>query len=160
METTKKLFVHSIIILLISCSPSESNQSRQSENFDIQHVRKHIDKANKVYGERFLHDEPEWYSERYCADACAMPENRSAVCGIENIKDYYYNAGYNKELTLEIVATEVYGSPEIVMEEGTYSFPDNQGGSYDQGKFIALWKNDNGAWKIYREIWNSNVPKE
>jgi hypothetical protein len=36
-------------------------------------------------------------------------------------------------------------------------FPDGKGGSVDKGKFIALWKQEVGKWKMYREIWNYDI---
>ena len=29
-------------------------------------------------------------------------------------------------------------------------------GSVDNGKFIAIWKQEDGKWKLFREIWNTN----
>ena len=26
----------------------------------------------------------------------------------------------------------------------------------DQGKYIVVWKNDNGAWKLHRDIWTTS----
>jgi hypothetical protein len=49
----------------------------------------------------------------------------------------------------------------MVVEEGDYVFPDGKGGSFDKGKFIALWKPEDGKWKLYREIWNTDItPKQ
>jgi ketosteroid isomerase-like protein len=52
----------------------------------------------------------------------------------------------------------IYGNESLVVEEGTYNFPDGKGGSFDKGKFIALWKQEGGKWKLYREIWNTDMP--
>jgi ketosteroid isomerase-like protein len=29
--------------------------------------------------------------------------------------------------------------------------------SLDKGKYVAVWKKENGTWKMYRDIWNSNM---
>jgi len=47
---------------------------------------------------------------------------------------------------------------KIWLEEGSYDFPDGKGGSFDKGKFIAIWKQEDGRWKLFREIWNSDNP--
>jgi ketosteroid isomerase-like protein len=52
---------------------------------------------------------------------------------------------------------EIYGNEDLVVEEGTYNFPDGKGGSIDKGKFIAIWKQEDGKWKLYREIWNTDI---
>ena len=28
----------------------------------------------------------------------------------------------------------------------------------DAGKDLVVWKNEHGAWRLYRDIWNSNQP--
>jgi ketosteroid isomerase-like protein len=126
--------------------------------FAIAAVREHIAAANKVYGERFKQDDPGYYEARYTPDACAMPEKMPAVCSPDAIRAYYYNGGGNKDFNIVIEETAVYGGPEAVIEEGRYDFPDGKGGSFDKGKFIAVWKQEDGRWKLHREIWNSDIP--
>ena len=53
------------------------------------------------------------------------------------------------------------GSPErglFWFREGAYTaiFPDE--GEPRVGKFIELWKQDNGNWLMYRQMWNRNAP--
>jgi ketosteroid isomerase-like protein len=28
----------------------------------------------------------------------------------------------------------------------------------DRGKYIVIWKNQGGLWKLHRDIWNSSKP--
>lgn len=149
-----------LTLCIISCSNSKENPDTTITEFSIDAVKEQIAAANKIYYQRFSNNDPAWYAERYCDSACAMPENMNAVCGIEQIIRYYYNDGKNRDLRSEVFATTIYGSKEAIVEEGTYNFPDGKGGSYNNGKFIAIWKNEKGKWKIYREIWNSNVSKD
>ena len=52
----------------------------------------------------------------------------------------------------------ITGTSDLIVEEGSYDFPDDKGGSFDKGKFIALWKQEDGNWKLWREIWNTDLP--
>lgn len=131
-----------------------------ADTFDIAAVKKHISEANKTYGERFRTNDLNWYNERYCSNACSNPPNMPAVCGTKAIMEFSYGTGEYKDYQIIITETEVYGTADAVIEEGVYSFPDGQGGSFDKGKFIAIWKQENDKWKLYREIWNSDVPVE
>ena len=131
-----------------------------TNNFDIEQIKNKIQEANKTYGGRFVRNDREWYADKYFNDACAMPEKMKSVCGIDSIINYYYNGGKNKDFKIIIKEQEIYGSGDVVIEEGLYDFPDGAGGSFDRGKFIAIWKLDNTTWKIYREIWNSNVAEK
>ena len=153
----KKIMLFVLIFQITSCM--ESNKTDQVNQFDIEKVRKIISDANKVYGDRFTTKDSAWYVDKYCKNACAMPEKMSSVCGIDSIIKYYYNDGNNKDFKIIIKEIDVYGNQELVVEEGIYDFPDGKGGSFDKGKFIAIWKFEDNKWKIYREIWNSSVEK-
>jgi len=147
------------ILLLLSALFLQCEQRKTEAptlHFDLVAIQNHIHQANANYGYRFLTDSLPWYEERYCQNACAMPEDTTSICGIDQLIAYYYNQGKNKDFIIEVEAKAIYGSDSAVVEEGIYQFPNPNGGFYDQGKFIAIWKQENGLWKIHREIWNSN----
>jgi ketosteroid isomerase-like protein len=146
-----------LALLILSCESQKDNSTTDEKEFDLEPLKSQIGEANKFYGDRFIKGDLTWYQERYCKDACAMPANHNSVCGIGAIKEFYYNEGKNKEINVVIEASDIYGRDSVIIEEGTYSYPDGKGGSFDNGKFIAIWKQEDGVWKIYREIWNSNV---
>jgi ketosteroid isomerase-like protein len=81
-----------------------------------------------------------------------------AVIGRDSIRAFFYAGGNNGEAVIELPIGSVYGNEDLVVEDGTYNFPDGKGGSVDKGKFIALWKQEDGKWKLYREIWNTDLP--
>jgi ketosteroid isomerase-like protein len=155
MKIIKVLVLYFIAWTLLSCM--DNKVKNPGKQFDIEEVRNIIREANNVYGNRFSTDDKTWYLDKYCEDACAMPEKMESVCGIDAIIKYYYDNGKNKDFKISIKEIEIYGNPEIVVEEGIYDFPDGKGGSFDKGKFIAVWKFVHGKWKIYREIWNSSL---
>jgi ketosteroid isomerase-like protein len=87
-----------------------------------------------------------------------MSPNVPLVKGREAIRKFFYNDGQNNEAIIELPDGNIYGDKDLVVEEGVYNFPDGKGGSVDKGKFIALWKQEDGKWKLYREIWNTDLP--
>lgn len=143
-----------LFVLMAGCA----TKVERIESFDLTAVKQHIHQANQMYGDRFQNNEPTWYADRYTQDACALPPNEAMVCGRDAIRAFNYNDGANAEIKIIVTATAVYGNATEVIEEGTFDFPDDNGGSYDKGKFIAIWKQEDGKWKLYREIWNSNNP--
>ncbi|MCX8472922.1 MAG: hypothetical protein ORN85_04660 [Sediminibacterium sp.] len=146
-----------IIVLLFLQLTSCMNNKKPLNQFDLEQVKKTINEANKIYGDRFKIVDRNWYADKYCKDACVMPEKMNSICGIDSIIKYYYNDGKNKDFIIVIKEVEVFGNQELVVEEGVYDFPNGEGGSFDKGKFIAIWKIEEGKWKIYREIWNSSI---
>jgi ketosteroid isomerase-like protein len=143
---------------LISCNSATSPDAPATSNFNLDSVKAHIVEMNKSYGKRFTTNDRAFYNERYCKDAAVYSPNLPAVLGIDSIINFFYGSGNNGEAVIELPPNNIYGNAELVVEDGTYNFPDGKGGSVDKGKFIALWKQEDGKWKLFREIWNTNLP--
>lgn len=155
----QKIILFGIVSILAACSQPDARVEMKND-FNMELIRAHINEANTTYDSRFTNGSIEHYNKMYCADACIMPERTEKICDPENIlKQYYYN-GNNKSFKLNIVAENIYGSKEVVVEEGKYDFMDSTGRVLDNGKFIALWKFENDTLKMFREIWNSNLKAE
>jgi ketosteroid isomerase-like protein len=124
---------------------------------DLKAAKAHLHKVNETYGERFRKNDIAWYASHYAKDACIMPEKMPAICGIGGIRDYYFNGGQNASLHIEIRVKEITGGPEAVVEEGIYEISDAANQRLDAGKFIAIWVAEDGAWKLRREIWTTDL---
>jgi len=151
-----------LTVSLLSCQSKDSGKTTKSDlmasGFSIDSVKAHIIKMNESYSERFMTNDSLFYVVRYCANAEVYSPNMPAVKGRDAIRKFFYNDGNNKEAKIELPAGNFYGGPDCVVEDGAYNFPDGKGGSVDKGKFIAIWKHEDGKWKLYREIWNTDNP--
>lgn len=149
------IFLIVAAIIISSCNHLDHKVTAEKK-FDLSIVKNHINEMNKTYGDRFVQNDTAFYIEHYCKDASIMPEQMKSFEGRDAIRHFNYNDGNNKEFKVDILANNIYGNEDLVVEEGTYSFPDGKGGSVDNGKFIAIWKQEDGKWKLFREIWNTN----
>ena len=61
-----------------------------------------------------------------------------------------------KELVLETTDLEDHGDTAI--DIGRYTLKADGGAVADHGKYIVIWKNDGGTWKVHRDIFNTNQP--
>jgi len=145
-------------ILLFSCNDKTDDKKVIEERFDITSVKKYIFEKNKTYSSRFTTNDSSYYVEHYCVDAQVMSPAVPTVKGREAIRKFFYSDGQNNEAKIELPDGNIYGDGDLIVEDGIYNFPDGKGGSVDKGKFIALWKQEDGKWKLYREIWNSDIP--
>jgi ketosteroid isomerase-like protein len=143
---------------LISCNSAASPEAPATSNFNLDSVKAYIAEMNKSYGKRFTTNDRAFYNERYCKDAAVYCPNVPAVQGIDSIITFFYGSGNNGEAVIELPPNNIYGNADLVVEDGTFNFPDGKGGSVDKGKFIALWKQEDGKWKLFREIWNTDLP--
>jgi ketosteroid isomerase-like protein len=92
----------------------------------------------------------------YSNEGKLLPPNNRMVSGPEDIMDYWYGVIHSGITDAELTTEEldVYG--ETAVEVGSYVM---QAGSEtaDMGKYVVIWKNENGQWKYHRDIWNSNL---
>lgn len=153
----RTIFFTALVAYLVGCNSASSNQPTPT-TFNLDSVKAHIAEMNKSYGQRFMTNDKAFYNERYCKDAAVYSPNVPAVVGIDSIMSFFYNGGNNKDAIIELPPNNIYGNADLVVEDGTFSFPDGKGGNFDKGKFIALWKQEDGKWKLYREIWNTDLP--
>lgn len=94
----------------------------------------------------------------YTEDGMLLPTGSEPVRGKPDIQAFWQGAmdmGI-KGLGLEIVELEDHGSTAI--EVGNYTLTSEGGEVIDRGKYVVVWKQEDGNWKLHRDIWNSNTP--
>jgi ketosteroid isomerase-like protein len=95
----------------------------------------------------------------YTSDGQIMPPNMEVVAGpvaLEGLFRRFWDAG---DTVIELETVEAEGSGNIAYEVGRYTLSGKTGKVNDQGKYIVVWKKVDGQWKLYRDIFNSNMPR-
>ncbi|ODR88528.1 hypothetical protein A8M32_25545 [Sinorhizobium alkalisoli] len=99
----------------------------------------------------------------YAEDAAILPPDSPRVDGRDKIQQFWQGAidGGVSDLALE--AVEISESGDFAFEVGKFSLkaPGKDANSVDQaGKYIVIWKKGaDGAWHLYRDIWNADPAK-
>lgn len=93
----------------------------------------------------------------YTADAEILPPDEPVISGPEAIEAFWQAYGPG-QVRIELGEVDASKIGEFWFREGAYtaSFPDE--GEPRVGKFIELWKQENGNWLMYRQMWNRNAP--
>jgi len=95
----------------------------------------------------------------YSEDAIIFPPNAKSIIGHEALIGFYQNYPPMSDFNQEIEEMEVFG--DYAYLRLNYSFPINQTGLnpyIDTGKIFSIMRKQNdGNWKIWREIWNSDI---
>ena len=97
-------------------------------------------------------------SNYYTSSAQLMPPNSDVVQGADNISAFWkgaYGMGV-KKAKLETMTAEQSG--DQVIEMGRYTLYGDKDAQLDAGKYIVIWKQEGGQWKLHRDIWNTNTP--
>ena len=121
-------------------------------------TRAAIDAGNQNFMANFGQQDAAGMAGLYTASGCVMPANSEILSGGANVQAFWQGAfdmGL-KEAVLETVELEEHGDTAI--ETGRYTLKADGGAVADQGKYIVIWKNDGGTWKLHKDIWNTSQP--
>jgi len=151
-------------VLFIACSDktSESGTNTATEGnstFDLAAVRKVIDSTNAVFGSMVSKGDSVGLASLYTSDAKFMMPNAPTVSGRSGIQSAFaglFAAMGTPGLTL--TTTDIWGTDELITEVGTFTMTDKNGKEIDKGKYVDLWKMEDGKWKLHRDIFNSDLP--
>jgi len=100
----------------------------------------------------------------YTEDATLLPPpNAPIIKGREGI-EAYWATGFQMGLKDVVLTTvEVMAMGDMVCEIGEADatfHPEGMDAFKDKGKYLVIWKNVDGAWKLYVDIYNSSLPAQ
>jgi ketosteroid isomerase-like protein len=118
-----------------------------------------ISATNQQFMQGFAGGDAEAIARCYTAEAQLFPAHSDVVSGTAAITAFWQGAfslGYTGA-RLETAEIEEHGDTAI--EYGTYLLSAGHAKA-DRGKYVVIWKNDGGTWKLHRDIWNTSQPAE
>jgi ketosteroid isomerase-like protein len=92
----------------------------------------------------------------YTSDARVLPPGADMVSGRANVKTFWKNAVAAMNVAscrLDTVSVEMLGDAAYEIGRATLTL---QGGATVEGKYVVVWKQEDGAWKYHVDIWNMN----
>jgi ketosteroid isomerase-like protein len=116
--------------------------------------------VTRSFEEAFASDDPNKTAELFTEDAQILVQERPLVQGIKEVRSYIaeqmspiimFNADTNQTLVRD----------DVAIETGSYTYRDvRRGSDIEFGKYMHVWKNVDGTWKIYRAMFNTDEPIE
>jgi uncharacterized protein (TIGR02246 family) len=153
--------------LALACQTQEPATEQGSETdlvVDEAAVRETIQAKDKAWADAAVAGDATAIAQQYAADAIVLPPGSPRATGNEAIQELF--TGWLAEApissaTLDSDVITVAAAGDYAHAVGTYTMsgtaPDGSEWS-DQGKYLAVWKNVDGDWKIVTDIWNSDTP--
>ena len=148
--------------LFVACKNSDSSTSATDKEvkpaFDPVAAKKSIEETNAAFCDFFKKGDSVALANLYASDAKLMGANMPAITGKSGIQSTFgglINAGITG---LTLTTADTWGAESLVGEEGTFTLSDKAGKEVDHGKYIVLWKMEDGKWKLFRDCWNSDNP--
>ena len=153
--------------LALACQTQEPATEQGSETdlaVDEAAVRETIEAKDQAWADAAVAGDAAAIAQQYAADAIVAPPGSPRVTGNAAIQELF--TGWLAEApissaTLDSDVITVAASGDYAHAVGSYTMsgtaPDGSEWS-DQGKYVAVWENVDGDWKIVADIWNSDNP--
>jgi len=121
-------------------------------------AREAIQSANATFSALFAKGDAAGIAALYAKDAAVMPAGSEPVRGIEAIRKFWQTGISSGIAAVELKTVELYGGNKTATEVGEYSLLDKAGKTLDRGKYIVIWKQEGGDWKLLRDMFSTNQP--
>ena len=130
-------------------------------NAEDKQVRAEIEAANDKLVAALNGGDAAGIAVLYTEDAMLLPPNSEMLEGREAVQAFW-QGGIDmgiKEATLETEVVEARGN--AAYEVGKYTMiiePPGGPTISDRGKYLVVWKRQEGSWKLHSDMWNTSLP--
>lgn len=114
--------------------------------------------ADKTFMNTFSRGDAAGIAALYTENGQVLPANFDFMTGpmaIQATFQAFFDMGM-KALKLDTIEVEGFG--DTAYEVGRYTLEGDGSQVVDQGKYIAIWKQEAGQWKVHRDIFNTSLP--
>lgn len=130
---------------------------------ELDQVRPLIAEANTKFGEGFQQGDAAAVAALYTEDATLLPPNLGALRGRQGIETFWSGAMQMGIKKVDLSTVDLMAMGDFVCEIGNYHLtiqPPEQDPLEDNGKYLVIWKQEEGVWKLHADIWNTSLPAQ
>ena len=122
-------------------------------------MRKVIEANNHRFTAAHVKGDQATIDAMFTLDAKCLPPGADPVIGRAAIAKLTaeYIAGGVSEFSEE--TTDFYGNEDLLIDQGNYVMVYGKERTRETGKYVNIWRKEEGVWKIYSNIWNANAPQ-
>jgi ketosteroid isomerase-like protein len=147
-EKMKKRWVSTVLVLMAVLLVANVGFAK-----DDGKAKAAINEMNQTLMNGLMQADAAMIASVYAEDAWTMGANETTTIGATTIGEGMAQETRDVRLT----TTELKTADDWAWETGTYTTHDANGMQVDNGKYVAIWMNNGGSWKMYRHIWNSDI---
>ena len=114
--------------------------------------------ANETWMNTFARGDSAGMADLYTEDGQLLPAQSDVVSGRQAIEAFWQSVLDMGIETAKLETVEAEGHGDTAIEVGRYRLSSETGRVMDQGKYVVIWKQVDGQWKLHRDIWNTSQP--
>jgi len=137
------------LLLFLNCQPTQQDSTK---------IREAIVAANGNFMEAYNSGDAAGLAALYTTEGQLLPGNSDFVTGTQAIQEFWQAVMDMGIKSTKLETIEVEGMGKMAYEVGKYQLFAEGGHKLDQGKYVVIWKQVEGEWKLHRDIWNTSMP--
>ncbi len=151
------------LVLLLAGSCRSQDGSGQPDRppgpaapFDLGAARAIIEQRNAQFTAAHVAGDVATIDAMFTRDAKSFPPAAEAAIGPEALHTLtveYLKSGIK---TFSEHTTDLYGTGELLVDQGEYTVTYGPESTVERGKYLNVWKQEDGEWKIHANIWNAS----
>ncbi|UKM65386.1 SgcJ/EcaC family oxidoreductase [Flavobacteriaceae bacterium GSB9] len=151
-----------ILLLFISVSCNNSDKSKENESEKIEQVfnldkeKKELQKSFKGVKEALAKKDAKAVANYYTEDGVFMPHNSTIFTGRDNIEKAFVGFIEGGFTELNVESTWAEGCGEYLLDTEKWTLSNGQDTLI--GKSLVIWKKEDGIWKMYKDMINTDLP--
>ncbi|HET9439292.1 MAG TPA: DUF4440 domain-containing protein [Longimicrobiales bacterium] len=142
-----------VAVLAVSAIVATARSTAQEKD-----VRAAIEAANKQFIAAFGKGDAAGLAAMYSSTGVAYPPNSEPVSGRAALQKLWQDAMGMGVKAVNFKITEIEAHGDTAIEVGGYEMLGEGGKHIDHGKYVVIWKREQGQWKLHRDIWNTSMP--
>ena len=120
-------------------------------------VSDEIRRANATFEANFERGDAAAIATLYTSNGILLPTGMNAIEGAAGIQAFWQGAMEMGIKRVKLDSKDVEELADTAIELGNYTLFGDNGQQLDQGKYLVVWKEQMGQWKLYQDIWNSSM---
>ena len=148
MKTTNPVRLAAALMLFGACAGSALAADA---------VRPAIEAANARFSAAAARGDGAALAALYSAEGQVMPAGSAPLRGHGAIQKFWQGALDSGIASIGLKTLEVFGTGATVTEVGQYELRDKSGKVLDHGKYLVVWQDEQGQWKLLRDMFSTDV---
>ena len=147
-----------VIIVFTACRSTTSEVNTTTTSISSDSAKAIIAVRNTVYSNAVAKNDSAAFVNCYTDSFCLFAPNAPEICTKDGLGKFFSMMQQMGTKGLILTTKDVFCGKDIITETGTYNLQIANNQSVDKGKYMIVWKQDNGIWKMHRDIYNSDMP--
>jgi ketosteroid isomerase-like protein len=119
-----------------------------------------IHQLGRQFSAAYVRGDAAAMADLYTADAVIFPERSEWITGREAIRRYW-TLGPGRRITRHVVTpSRIIVNGRHAYDYGLFEIAGERDGiawGPSRGKYVVVWRRENGGWRMQLDIWNSNA---